>query len=422
MMSAGRPSGARALLPPQARAMVASGSGNIGAFVLSASLPFVAVSLIGSRNYAMWALLGSVGAMSTSLDFGGGALLGAQLGVGLPGRRAFVRGMILTVAGTVTVTAAAMALWVVLTASGDAPASRHAGLLAIAWMGFATLLRSVVSLDATLAMARGQYRRQAHHLLEQSLVQTVLAIVAMVEQGSYWSLPLATTLASIFAIARARRWRAAVMNVPPVPSASLPGSTSTFAVARSAGGLILLSVSQGDRWLVGAIAGPGQLVLYDLATRLASVPKYVVASLANVVLTQRASLPNTDEAAIKALYRASQKVARRVLVVASTGILGLALLMMAVRVIPSIPLIFLLALLCAHGFASLTTVGAMFVSGQGRPQRELPWLSVAAVTFALGALGAATTRWGALALAASPLALVVGAAVFLVSRPWECAR
>jgi O-antigen/teichoic acid export membrane protein len=182
---------------------------------------------------------------------------------------------------------------------------------------------------------------------------------------------------------------------------------------------MLLAMTQGDRWLVGAIAGPVSLATYDLVSRAAVIPKFIAAALGSVVLPQRARLLTASDLATNSLYRNAQRV-----VVAVLG-LGSAILVVGGALsalhfsIPRGALLLLTVLLAAHAIHGSTIVGALFVTAQHRPDLEVPAIAWGLAVFIVVGLFAALGPHGTdLVMVASPVALAVEGTIFLTSRPW----
>jgi O-antigen/teichoic acid export membrane protein len=399
--------------------MARSASGLVLSYGLAVVLPYLARVKIGPRDYAMWALLASVATVATSLDLGGVSMLAAWLpDKRQDQRRVYVTGLLLTLAGTLASTAAFLGLWMVLCAFHNNPVPSSTGLLAIAAMGGGALVRSVVTTDATLAMATEDYRVQSRLYSTQAIAQTVVALALLGLGFGYWALPVAVLVSSSGVVVGAARYRSRLLSrradVTPGP---LP-SVRRFATARMAGSLMLLAVTQGDRWVVALAAGPSLLASYDLVTRTAAIPKFMAAALTSVVTPQRVRLATLDGAT--QLYQRAQTVVFGAVGAGTVVILGVVLLASWMGHFSGWIVGLLALFLFAHGLHSLSFVGAMFLAAQNEPERELPAIFAGFAGFVAMCVCAVTVPHGTeVAVLACPVALIVKAAILLRSRPWH---
>jgi O-antigen/teichoic acid export membrane protein len=398
--------------------MFRSGQGNLIGFLPATLLPFFARYEIGATPYAMWALLATVGTVATTLDFGGSTLLAARLGHTRAGAL-YRRSLLLSLGGSALITALALALWLMLTALGRAPAEAVEGAVGVATMGLSTGLRSVINLDASVALVQRRYAMQTVVYASQAFGQAALAVALVLAGLGWWALPVSSCIASTCVIASFYQWRRVQLRRLDSPRHRDDENIRSFAVSRTTGGLLLLAITQGDRWLVGSIASHGLLAEYDLAARAAALPRFIVAAISNVVLPQRARREHSSPEAARLLYRRAQAVAASVSGAVSLLVLFAALVAVPLARITWSAVGLVLLLLVGNGINALTVTGAMFVNAQLRPDRELPYLYLAGVVFVLvAAVAAVVPGGGSWSVYAAPAALTVGSLFFLFTKPW----
>jgi hypothetical protein len=398
--------------------MLLSSRGNIASFAVAMLIPFYARVQLGAATYAMWVLLSTVAAVATTLDFGGSTLVGARIRV-WHARQTYLRALALTVAGSLLVTAISCLLWSVLVHLGKAPATATAGYLAFALAGIAAVVRSAVNLDATVAVVAQQFGAQTRIYLAQALAQAALVVLLLEFRLSFWALPASNIIASSIVVASLWRWRhrqlAAMGGVSPLANRAV----QSFAASRTVGGILLLAISQGDRWAVGAVAGKTMLATYDLAARVAAVPRFVIGAMGGVVIPQHVTARDSL-GRLKALYRSAQRTGTVVLAGLSILILmGSGGLTAAHQLAPR-ELLLIVALVVGGAANALVVTGAMFVNAQLRAASEIPYLVLAVACFAAVTLLAIVLPGSphGLVVLASPLGLIIGSGYFLYRHPW----
>jgi O-antigen/teichoic acid export membrane protein len=204
------------------------------------------------------------------------------------------------------------------------------------------------------------------------------------------------------------------------PPFKLRHEVRRFAASRTATVLLSGVLTQADRWIVGAVAGPSALATYELAWRYAVIPKFAVLAGTQYLVPDIARARRSSGAV-------SRTVRRTVRIVAA--LLGLTVPLLFLVAFFSFPLLkhgnlhtflpLLGFLLAGHTAHALTAPGAMAVNGLGEPQREIPYLLVAVI---VAIVGWTLTRHAHSALpvaASTSLAFVAGTVFFGLTRPWS---
>jgi O-antigen/teichoic acid export membrane protein len=157
--------------------------------------------------------------------------------------------------------------------------------------------------------------------------------------------------------------------------------------------------SQGDRWVLAAIATPAFLAKYDFALRLAAVPLGLAVTLFHGLTSESAALRESRQRhrlLVTAIHQASA-----IIIVTSIATLGgvLALLRIDILSVDLPTVILTCAALLWMGTNAVTAVATYTYLGAGRPWAELAYSIPCAVTLATG--------WITVAALHAPLLLIV---------------
>ncbi len=299
----------------------------------------------------------------------------------------------LSSAGTILVGLGAVLLWIPYSRGHTPPGwSFSEGLWSIVLSAFASILRSVLNVLSAAYLAIADYRSRNRLTTGSALVTLVVALVLLVVLRSAWALPAAWTIGSLVALAsvtmRLRHLHAQV--VPHATPTTRKVAVSSYSAYRTVASILGSVLLQGDRWVVGAVAGSTFLAGYEIAWRIASLPRLVNQALTNSVI------PDTAVAAasggverVSALYRRSMRTS----LIASGIVAGITIPMFAAAFYLYLSvgslicgLLLLIALTVQGLTANLTAVAL----GAGIGKGDLPYLAssmlVIAAAWALGIL------------------------------------
>jgi O-antigen/teichoic acid export membrane protein len=185
-------------------------------------------------------------------------------------------------------------------------------------------------------------------------------------------------------------------------------STFTFVWSRTLASLLGSAILQGDRWVVGAIAGPEFLAAYEVAWRVAVLPRFLVQNLAIAVSGDAGHIYRMDPRKIRALLFNSTMISLIVCAIASgfvsifyfgvTGILGVA----------SLPAVYFM-LLGAFAVIAISAPLSFIAVAIGLPSLDIAYLIFTSVVSASAGLLAFSFHSELLFITGNALAITVGA-------------
>lgn len=350
---------------------------------LTSALPLFAVPLIGavslpSGQFAMWSILASISTMALSLDFGGPAYLAARLD---PQTRSkpFVAATAMTTVGTAAVGLLSLVAWVPFSRTEAASSFSFVdGAWAIAAITCGSALRSVVQLEAQVALFDRRFALRNTILLTHSVTALAVVLIALPATQTAWALPIAwfaAGFAGILVGAIALRapeksthddWRIETSRVAP---------GGTYVWARTLANALRAILLQADRWIVGAVGGPVVLATYEVAWRVAALPRFLAENLTFIIgldaARVRASTP--DEVGAQVSY--SIRFSLIVLGIMSTVAAAAYALLPNVTGLHIAWATFVL-LMISHAAVATAAPISFVGNGIGIPTIDLPYLSV----------------------------------------------
>jgi O-antigen/teichoic acid export membrane protein len=181
---------------------------------------------------------------------------------------------------------------------------------------------------------------------------------------------------------------------------------------RTVAGVLGMSVTQLDRFLVAAVTTPAGLAVYDLVARLAGTLKFACIALATS-LVGRARAAGS-EPRVEDLRARAQRLLDRVAAVAFAALIPLAPAVAAITKpeLTGEALVVGVALAIGHGTNATTAVLSAMLSGRGRLGPEISYLCLTVVLFVVVVpIGAAAAGVEG-AAAGAAVALVTGSLVF----------
>jgi hypothetical protein len=203
-----------------------------------------------------------------------------------------------------------------------------------------------------------------------------VALVVLLSERTAWALPIAWLAAGASGV-----FVGSAVFRPPTSSlhedweveTSRIASGGTYVWARTVATLFRAFPMQADRWIVGAIGGPGVLAAYEVAWRVAAMPRFLAENLTFVVgldaARVRASSP--DEIAALVSY-----CIRFALVILTVGSIGAAVFYAFLPEVMGINIawpVFAL-LLISHGALAAAAPISFIGNGIGIPTIDLPYL------------------------------------------------
>lgn len=422
-----RPRGARGVRGSESAAlasrMMRSALGPVVSVITLVALPLLGRLFLGDDAFAFWALLATVGTAAVVVDLGGPLHVAATLARPEADHAgALRRALCYSVAGSGLVTLVALLAWVpYVELTRFEGVSAFAGLAALAAMGGAAAIRSTGAVAAAAALAYEDFRLRTWVLAAQAVCTLAITLGLLVAGLGFWALPLGTAVGGgvpgvwgLFALHRRHP------QLRHGEGMSVRGEARTLASVRLQVAALSLALTQADRWVVGAIGGPSLLAQYEVAWRLAVLPKLGVLALAVILIPDAARVRGEAQALIAAQARRATRVTAVLLMVGALltgGIAALAIPQLAPSGTGLVTGLFLLLLLghCVH---SLTAPGTMIANGLGRPRAEIGYLVLAFGVAMLGWTAAALLDLPLLATAAAVIGLVVGSTYFLLTRPY----
>jgi O-antigen/teichoic acid export membrane protein len=383
---------------------------------LLAGLPFLGRAFLPSPEYAVWALVSTIATVGLVFDFGAPALATRLAASKRLGRTHLATLLLLSSMASIVIGLLAALAWPWYVNLTSLPRLPDIPIMLIA-VSVGSALRSCISVYCSVALGREQFAVRGVSLLGQAIAQCAVTALSLWMGFGIASLPIGQALSTIPVLTViALRMKIGVMAWDATESASVWKEVRTFFRARGIASAIGLSFTQLDRWIVGVVATPAVLADYDLAARVASIPKIAVLTLGLSYLLESARATNN----ISELQRLIRKLLsyNAAILILAFGVCGIALWIAQPVLLKSTTQYFvpLLLALCIVSFAnSMTAPGVMVLSGLGRPQFELHYLVpafVASVAFVIPSIMAGST----VLVVGSILVPLFGGSLFFLAR------
>jgi len=332
--------------------------------------------------------------------------------------------MIVSTSGSLLITVMAVAVWPVFSGQADVSMSALEGICALILAGLGASTRSIVLILVSQLQLQRRFAARGLALLCQALLQVVIALILLLAGAGVWALPLSLLLSAApvaFITSRTVQQQAPdTAAAEGVRAWSPPADIWPYIRARAAVTLLGLLMTQLDRWAVGAVSSAEFLQAYDIAARIALLPKMLVlAFVAGLVPEARSVSPER--------WRAYKN---RALTLTALTIFAFSVaLAITVALITTLDLFqptdtFLLlfsAMLVWHGVNALTAPVTLLWIGLGHPGRELLYLLPCVGTTALGWVlaGATGSDFGMAAALGGSLVLWSTVFIFLPGKPTQ---
>lgn len=371
-----------------ARRMASGAMGPLLSFIALFALPLSGAVFLNTENFAFWAILSSISTIALSLDFGGVALLTTRYHAEAR-RPLLIRSAALSALGAVIVGLVATGVWWATEASIVSSAlPLMETLAAIIVMSMASMVRSVLMVIAQAALLADDLRLRNIVTAGHAVAASLLTIVLLVSTRSFWALPLGWLISGLLLLAPTGFlvWHR-LANDGAIPMLSQPIRGGRFALLRTLATLCGAVLLQSDKWIIGAIGGPGALAIYEVAWRFANLPRFLVQNLAVRVGTDGSSLASEDSERLRALLRHSTVICVVVAAAASLAVAGLYLTFTWSTDLDASPMLFS-AMVITFSALSLTAPWSFAGVALGRAGVDIPYVTVALFVELVGVIAA----------------------------------
>ena len=382
-------------------------------------LPVLGRTYLDDVDYATWALTMTVVVAAPIFDLGGSILVQS---VGY--RRAVSPGVVrralaLSAAGACAVTLVALGLTTLVRAGGSLSAGNEDLQLILVVAGIGSVVRSAWTVQMALLQTRQRFGVRAVSAAMQACTQVIICWAMLANGDGLWALPVSLCIASTVGLVIGHhgvRHGAGSIEV-----GQSTNSTRALASSRVVSALVGVVASQGDRWVLAAIATPTFLAKYDFALRLSSVPLGLAVTLFQGV---------TSESAVR--HKAGE---RHALMVSSIRHIAAVVLAMSFITLTGVLVLWRVDALSVDGTVALITVAALLwmgvnaltaaptytYLGAGLPWAEIAYSLPCALTLVAGWLTVGAMGEPSL-LPLVSVAAVSGWSLWFMARAWRDQR
>lgn len=406
------------LLPPHLakliRRMTSAATGPLVSFVVLLGLPLCGAALLPTEQFAIWTILSTITTVALSLDFGGVALTSARFGTIAPAKL-IVQASALSSIGSLIVGLASSLLWIPYSGTNAASAfGFHEGLGAIALCTVASVFRSTLAVLAQACLHLERPSARMFLTAGQAFLCFGIALFLLIVDPSAWALPVGWALSSFVVLIVGIVWMSLVgaFRHSGTRTKDRQTSTFTFVWSRTLASLLGSAILQGDRWVVGAIAGPEFLAAYEVAWRIAVLPRFLVQNLAIAVSGDAGHIYRTAPRRIRSVLSSSTGICLVVSVLASALVAVLYFYLTGPLGVISLPAVFYM-LLGAFTLIGITSPLSFLAVAIGLPALDIAYLLVTAGISAIIASFSFAMSSELLFIAGNSFAIAVGALWYL---------
>lgn len=368
--------------------LLSTGSANLLSSAILVAIPLLGSLYLTDRTYATWALAATILTVAIVLDFGGPAYVSREFAAGTRSWRVLRDGTVLTGTGSLLVAGVAAMAWPLYADPETLAFGDYRGSLLLLASGAGAALRGAVAVLGAALLSLNRLRARTCLLLGQAIAQALLTLGLLGAGAGLWSLAAGALLSALPPLLAAR-W---LLRHDLLKNASSGGivkiSASSFARSRGAVTLLGLSMTQLDRWAVGAVASPSFLTQYDVLIRLASLPRVFVIGLTTVLVADGSRLTSPSQA--RTLIRRTTALVGVFTLLASLAVIlggGYFVANSFAREDQRALLLLLIAAVVWFGANALTAPMTLVLTGLGRPGEELKYLLPAGVLTAIAWAG-----------------------------------
>jgi O-antigen/teichoic acid export membrane protein len=408
----------KGLLPPHISSLISrmtsAATGPMVSFIVLLALPLCGAALLPTEQFAIWTILSTITTVALSLDFGGVALTSARFGTMSP-IKLVLQASGLSSIGSLLVGIASAFLWIPYSQTAAASAfTFDEGLAAIALCTLAAVCRSTLAVLAQAALHLGQSGARIFLTAGQAFLCFGIALVLLLLEPSAWALPIGWAASSFVVLLLGLTWMAlrGAFSHAPIGETDAETSTFTFVWSRTLASLLGSAILQGDRWVVGAVAGAEFLAAYEVAWRVAVLPRFLVQNLAIAVSGDAGHMYRTAPRKIRAFLFNSTLICLVVCILASglvsffyfgvTGALGVA----------TLPAVYFM-LLGAFAVIAMTAPLSFLAVAIGLPSLDIAYLILTSIVSVSAGIVALSFHSELLFIAGNSLAITLGALWYL---------
>lgn len=396
------------------RRMMSAATGPMVSFVVLLALPLCGAALLPTEQFAIWTILSTITTVALSLDFGGVALTSARFGTMSP-TKLIVQASGLSSVGSLLVGTASVFLWMPYSETAAASAFTYEeGLAAIALCTLAAVCRSTLAVLAQAALHLGQFGVRILLTAGQAFLCFGIALILLLLQPTAWALPIGWAASSFVVLLIGLTWmtlRGAFRHAA-MRATNTETSTFTFVWSRTLASLLGSAILQGDRWVVGAVAGPEFLAAYEVAWRVAVLPRFLVQNLAIAVSGDAGHIYRTAPRKIRTLLSNSTLICFIVSILASVCVSFFYFGVTSALGVATLPMVFFL-LLGAFAVIAITAPLSFLAVAIGLPGLDIAYLVLTTAVSAIAGTFALIFHSEQMFVVGNALAITIGAFWYL---------
>ena len=357
-----------------------------------AIVPLSGVIFLPGEEYAIWALASTLSTVFVVFDFGTSALATKLAGSNSLSTKTILNLLWISALPPAILGVASMAVWPFYAkAAGLTYFPVQDAVLLLGLVAIGTLLRSAGVLFAAVALGRRHFVRRSAVLLSGAIIQLAVTLLSLASGVGIMSLG--------FGIVAGGLTQAIVAIVleassPRTSFASIDTRAIIWRFVKSKGAITALGlcVTQFDRWAVGLVGDPALLATYDVATRLATMPKIALIAIAAGLVAESAR-ESSLESLTKLLARSQRwNVAAVIVAGVIAGLVTFYFIDFGYDPVLTAAVIVLTGM--AHIANGATIAPSMILTGRGRPDLELRYIVPLAITcIAAYVLGIGFQSW-----------------------------
>ncbi|WAJ32008.1 hypothetical protein OUO20_12495 [Arthrobacter sp. FX8] len=396
------------------RRMLSAATGPLVSFLVLLALPLCGAAFLPTDQFAMWTILSTITTVALSLDFGGVALTSARFGT-ISTVRLVVQSSALSSVGALVVGIVSAFLWIPYSQTASARAfSFEEGLAAIALCSLAAIFRSTLAVLAQTALHLNQAYARMFLTAGQAFLCFGIALAFLVSRPSAWALPVGWSVSSAVVLIIGVIWMAwkGAFQATVSGQGHNPTSTFTFVWSRTLASLLGSAILQGDRWIIGAVAGPEFLAAYEVAWRVAALPRFLIQNLAIAVSGDAGHLYRTAPRRIPRVLRSSTLICAGIAILASVGVSAFYFVVAEPLGVDVLPTVFF-SLLGAFTLIGITAPLSFLAVAIGLPTLDIAYLILTASIFSVAGIASLYLHSAILFAVGNALSISVGALWYL---------
>lgn len=288
------------------------------------------------------------------------------------------------------------------------------GLAAIGLCTIASVFRSSLAVLAQACLHLQQPLVRLFLTAGQAFLCFGIAVLVLLNSPSAWALPLGWALSSAAVLLVGIAWIAAKGMFRHSVSGSRSGETSTFTFvwSRTLASLLGSAILQGDRWVIGAVAGPEFLAAYEIAWRVAVLPRFLIQNLAIAVSGDAGHIFRNTPRRIRRVLASSTAICAVIAALSSVAASVFYFVIVEPLGVASLPGVYFL-LLAACTLIGITAPLSFLAVAVGLPSLDLPYLLLTASMALTAAFISLVTNSATAFIVGNAIAIVSGALWYL---------